>query len=53
MKMDITFYPNGKSNNGFEVGHIVNNMRVSWYKRNARLMEKIQTERDPVRSLRR
>ena len=41
-KMDITYYPNGKSSDGFEVGHIVNNMRVSWYKRNSRLMEKVR-----------
>jgi 5-methylcytosine-specific restriction endonuclease McrA len=37
-EMNITYYPNGKSNEGFEVGHIVNNMRVRWYKRNGRLM---------------
>ena len=40
--MDITYYPNGKSSDGFEIGHIVNNMRVSWYKRNVKLMEKVR-----------
>lgn len=44
--MDITYYPNGKSNEGFEIGHIVNNMRVRWYKRHGRLMAKIKPVND-------
>ena len=44
--MDITYYPNGKSNEGFEIGHIVNNMRVRWYKCNGRLMTKVKPHGD-------
>ncbi len=40
--MDITYYPNGKSGEGFEIGHIVNNMRYRWIKHNTRLMTTIR-----------
>ena len=40
--MNITYYPNGKSKEGFEVGHIVNNMRYRWYTHNGRLRTTIR-----------
>jgi len=40
--MKITYYPNGKSNDGFEIGHIVNNMRLRWYKAHGRLMTQVR-----------